>query len=74
MDQSTGFVDVYQSVAISDNASSYPPQKGVFVALEEIMTGFLGGSGEQGMIDTQLGLSTELERIQSRRETRRPST
>ncbi|MEE3240633.1 MAG: flagellar filament capping protein FliD [Pseudomonadota bacterium] len=69
VDQSTGFVDVYQSVAISDNASSYPPQKGLFVALEEIMTGFLGGSGEQGMIDTRTtGLSTELERIQSRRE------
>ena len=59
MDQSTGFVDVYESVAISDYVSSYPPQKGVFVALEEIMTGFLGGvSGEQGMIDTRTtGLS-----------------
>ena len=69
VDQSTGFVDVYDSVAISDNVSSYPPQKGVFVALQEIMTGFLGGSGEQGMIDTRTtGLSTELERIQSQRE------
>lgn len=69
VDQSTGFVDVYDSVAISDNVSSYPPQKGVFVALQEIMAGFLGGSGEQGMIDTRTtGLSTELERIQSRRE------
>ena len=69
VDQSTGFVDVYDSVATSDNVSSYPPQKGVFVALQEIMAGFLGGSGEQGMIDTRTtGLSTELERIQSRRE------
>ena len=69
VDQSTGFVDVYDSVAISDNVSSYPPQKGAFVALQEIMGGFLGGSGEQGMIDTRTtGLSTELERIQSRRE------
>ena len=69
VDQSTGFVDVYDSVAIPDNFSSYQPQKGVFVALQEIMTGFLGGIGEQGMIDTRTtGLSTELERIKSRRE------
>ncbi|MAV75716.1 MAG: hypothetical protein CL691_03755 [Cellvibrionales bacterium] len=69
LNQSTGFVDVYDSVVLSDNVSSYPTKKGVFVLLQEIMTGFLGGSGEQGIIDTRTtGLSTELERIQSRRE------
>mgnify|MGYP001317909175 CR=1 FL=1 len=67
--QSTGLIDVYDSVAMPDNVSPYPPQQGAFVALQEIMAGFLGGSGEQGMIDTRTtGLSTELERIQSRRE------
>ena len=44
-------------------------QKGVFVELQTIMAGFLGGNGDQGMIDSRTtGLSTELERIQSRRE------
>jgi flagellar capping protein FliD len=67
--QSTGLIDVYDSVAMPDNVSPYPQQQGAFVALQEIMAGFLGGSGEQGMIDTRTtGLSTELERIQSRRE------
>ena len=33
------------------------------------MAGFIGGSGDQGMIDARTtGLSTELERIESRRE------
>ena len=69
VDQSTGFIDIYDSVAMSDNVISYPMQKGVFVVLQEIMSGFLGGSGEQGMIDTRTtGLSIDLERIQSRRE------
>lgn len=69
VDQSTGLIDVYGSVAVPDDVSLYPPQKGVFVALQEIMAGFIGGSGDQGMIDARTtGLSTELERIESRRE------
>ncbi|MDG2473270.1 MAG: flagellar filament capping protein FliD [Pseudomonadales bacterium] len=67
--QSTGLIDVIDSVAMPVNVSPYPQQQGAFVALQGIMAGFLGGSGEQGMIDTRTtGLSTELERIQSRRE------
>lgn len=61
--------DAVIQLLTADNVSPNPSQQGVFVALQEVMAGFLGGNGEQGMIDTKTsGLTTELGRIEDRRE------